>query len=136
MPSHAVANAIVAKIADNRKYWNDYQSGLCKQPRIFESGATAPVEPISGLAPPPLKPEPEINPAVRLKYRVQFVNLQLKIAVLESRIAASGETGNREYATKLEEAKEQLRSLNALCIAESEALGTDHQQTENHALPN
>lgn len=122
MPAHPVADEITQKIADNRAYWNDYQSGLCEQPRIFESGTREAVEPTPVLAPPPLKPEPEIAPAVRLKHRDEFVNLQLRIAVLESRLAASGETGNQELTTKLEDAKERLRSLNAQCVAESVAL--------------
>ena len=111
---------ITRGIAKHQKDWEEYRSELAAQSRVQGSNATitAAVEKRPPAA-DKLDADSLVSPAVRRGHVAEYVNLQMRIAVLEARLASAKESEQKLVAVKLEQARSDLRAIDAASVKES-----------------
>ena len=110
---------IARRIAERQKDWENYRAWQSARPRTHEPdpvGAASVEEP-----PPAAKYDSEslISLAVRRRHSTEYVNLRMRIAILEARLASAGESEQKTVAAKLEQAKSEMRAIDAASVKES-----------------
>lgn len=68
---------------------------------------------------PDAEPVAYISPAVRRRHSTEYVNLQIRTAVLETRLATADEAERKLLSAKLEQVKAEMRIVDAACKEES-----------------
>lgn len=118
--SRGASDEIGRRIDGSAKDWKEYIDRLSSQPLIYESD-TKPAQSTDGAGPATGREDDValISPAVRRNHAEEYVNLQLRIAILEKRMASAGEPEQKSLAAKLEQAKAEMKALDAVCKEES-----------------
>lgn len=114
------ASEISRRIAEDRSEWDAYRAGESERPRRAASDAA---EQASAEEKPPSAGKHDmdlvVSPAVRRRHCAELVNLQLRIGLLESRMASATGPEKDEAAAKLEQAKAELRAVEIACAEET-----------------
>ncbi len=124
------SDEISRRIAEDRKGWEEYHTDASSQPQLRRSGATPTSAEENPAAEGKHTSRLVISPAVRRRHSAEYVNLQLRIAVLEARIASAGDSERKTDTLKLEKAKADLRAMETSCAEETQATANAEPSSE------
>lgn len=116
---------IARRIADTLEEWESYQGELSAEPqRQIRNGEYPPngrtkVAAIARIEDEAEQADPQSVMAARRRHSAEYLNWQIRVALLESRLAAAGESEGRILSGKLEQARAALKAVDEACQAEA-----------------
>jgi hypothetical protein len=135
--SSAASDKIARRIGDDLREWEDSRAERSRAPSEHtpSAGPTTAPQPTAADAGSGQADLPYLL-AARRKHSTEYLNAGLRIAVLEARVISADESERKVVTARLEQAKADLKAIDALCLEEASISKANSQRLQNPTAEN
>jgi len=135
--SAGASDEIARRIGDDLSQWKDSRAEMspATPEHMPSAGPTTAPQPTASDAGSGQSDLPYVL-AARRKHSTEYMNAGLRIAVLEARVSSADESERKIVSAKLDQAKADLKAIDALCLREAAVSKANAQRTQNPPAEN
>lgn len=135
--SPSASDEIARRIGDDLSEWESSQAERSQSPSEHAGsvGPTIAPQPTTSDAGSGQSDLPYVLAAKR-KHSAEYLNAELRIAILEARVSSADESERQLISPKLERAKADLKAIDAICLEEAAISKANAQRTQTPPAEN